>query len=142
VKDIRVECHFGDWPSVYAASGEIKQVISNLVANAADAVGDNGTIAVTLGTAEEAGRTMMHLAIEDDGPGVPPDLRQHIFEPFFTTKQDVGTGLGLWLSREIVNRYGGSIQLIARGPGVPGAAFVILLPGATNPSEPTASVTE
>ena len=140
-KDIRVERHFGGGPPVCAASGEIKQVISNLVANAADAVSDKGTISITLGSVEEDGRTMMHLLIEDDGPGVPPEDKQHIFEPFLTTKQDVGTGLGLWLSREIVNRYGGSIQLISRDQGVPGAAFSILLPAAANPPDATLSGT-
>jgi PAS domain S-box-containing protein len=136
-KDIHVERHFGDWPPVCATSSEIKQVISNLVANAADAVGDQGEITVTLGRAEEAGRTMMQFLIEDDGPGVAAGLRQHVFEPFFTTKQDVGTGLGLWLSREIVNRYGGSIQLISRDQGVAGAAFSVLLPCAADAPKAT-----
>jgi PAS domain S-box-containing protein len=136
-KDIRVKRHFGDCPPVRAASGEIKQVISNLVANAADAVGNHGTIAVTLGNIEDAGRCIMQILIEDDGPGIPPEHIQHIFEPFFTTKQDVGTGLGLWLSKEIVNRYGGTIQLVSRGRGMPGAAFSILLPSAASTPDAT-----
>jgi len=138
-KDIRVERHFGACPPVTAVSGEIKQVISNLIANAADAVDNKGTIKVTLGSTEDAGRRRLQILIEDDGPGVPPQHMRHIFEPFFTTKQEVGTGLGLWLSKEIVERYGGSIQLIPRGRCAAGAAFSILLPAVTNFSNGAAS---
>ena len=132
-KDIRIERHFGDCPSVQAASGELKQVISNLVSNAADAVGNQGTIAITLGSMEQAGHTMLHILVEDDGPGIPPEHKPHLFEPFFTTKRDVGTGLGLWLTKEIVERHGGRIEVVARADGEPGAAFSILLPISSNP---------
>jgi PAS domain S-box-containing protein len=132
-KDIRIERHFGDRPWVQAAPGELKQMISNLVVNAADAVGDQGTIAITLGSVEQEGRTMVHILVEDDGPGIPPEYKPHLFEPFFTTKQDVGSGLGLWLTREIVERHGGGIEVVARTDGKPGAAFSILLPITSNP---------
>ncbi|MGA2890708.1 MAG: CHASE3 domain-containing protein [Terracidiphilus sp.] len=138
-KDIRVERRFGACPPVIAVSGEIKQVISNLMANAADAVDSRGTITVTLGSTEHAGCSKLQILIEDDGPGIPPKHVQQIFEPFFTTKQEVGTGLGLWLSKEIVERYGGSIQLVPRGRGVAGAAFSILLPASSNSSDGAAS---
>ncbi len=127
-KDIRIERHFADGPRIEAASGELKQVISNLVANAADAVSDQGTIAITLGCMEHAGRSMLHILVEDDGPGVPAEHKPHLFEPFFTTKRDVGTGLGLWLTREIVERHGGKIDAVDRPDGESGAAFSILLP--------------
>jgi len=127
-KDIRVERNYGECPPLQTASGELKQVIANLVANAADAVGNQGTIAVTLGCIEEAGRAMLQMVVEDDGPGIPPEHRQHLFEPFFTTKKDVGTGLGLWLTKEIVERHGGTIQVIPPSRGTIGVAFSILLP--------------
>jgi PAS domain S-box-containing protein len=127
-KDIRVERRFGDCPRVRAASGELKQVISNLVANAADAVNNHGTIAITLRRVEQGGHAMVQILIEDDGPGIPPEYKPHLFEPFFTTKRDVGTGLGLWLTKEIVERHSGRIELIPRANGEPGAAFGILLP--------------
>jgi PAS domain S-box-containing protein len=141
-KDIRVERHFGECPPVLASSGEIKQVISNLIANAADAVDNKGTITVTLRCTEDSGPDNLHILIEDDGPGILPQHRQQIFEPFFTTKQEVGTGLGLWLSKQIVERYGGSIQLIPRSRGVTGAAFSILLPASSNHSDVAASAGE
>ena len=132
-KDIHVELSFGDRPWLQAAPGELKQVISNLVVNAVDAVGDQGAIAITLGSTEHAGRAMVHILVEDDGPGIPPEYKPHLFEPFFTTKRDVGTGLGLWLSREIVERHGGTIEAVGRTDGKPGAAFSILLPISAGP---------
>ena len=75
---------------------------------------------------------MLQIVVEDDGPGIPPEHMQHLFEPFFTTKRDVGTGLGLWLAKEIVDRHGGIIQAIPRDHGAKGAAFRILLPSAVN----------
>jgi PAS domain S-box-containing protein len=137
-KDIRIERRFGDCPQVQAASGELQQVISNLVANAADAVHNQGTIGITLGSIEEAGNTMLHILVEDDGPGIPPESRPHLFEPFFTTKKDFGTGLGLWLTKEIVERHGGRIEVVPRADGEPGAAFSILLPVSSNLSEAAA----
>ena len=134
-KDIRIERHFGECPRVRAVSGEIKQVVSNLIANAADAVGQKGTIAVTLGSIEKDGETMLQMLIEDDGAGIPPEHLQHLFEPFFTTKKNVGTGLGLWLTKEIVDRYGGSIEVRPRVNGAAGTAFLITLPCAANPPE-------
>lgn len=131
-KDIRVECNYGDCPPVEAALGELKQVLANLLANAADAVDKEGVITVALGTAEEAGRTMLQILVEDDGPGIPPEFERHLFEPFFTTKRDVGTGLGLWLTKEIVDRYGGNIEFLPRDGGVNGAVFRILLPSKTS----------
>jgi PAS domain S-box-containing protein len=127
-KGIRIERRFGDCPQVRAASGELKQVISNLVANAADAVPVQGIIGITLGSIEQAGNTLLHILVEDDGPGIPPEYKPRLFEPFFTTKRDVGTGLGLWLTKEVVERHGGTIELIPRADAKPGAAFSILLP--------------
>jgi signal transduction histidine kinase len=71
------------------------------------------------------------LVIEDDGPGIAPQLKDRIFEPFFTTKIDVGTGLGLWVTREIIHRHGGSIGVESKSDAdSSGASFQILLPGA------------
>jgi signal transduction histidine kinase len=71
----------------------------------------------------------VRLQVEDDGPGIAPDHLDRIFEPFFTTKKDVGTGLGLWVSKEIVNRHGGIIQVESRRDnGSHGTVFNVLLP--------------
>jgi PAS domain S-box-containing protein len=125
-KKIRVERHFGKCPPIRGVQNEVKQVLSNLISNAADAVAVGGTIIVTLRCVEEDGRTTVHMLIEDDGPGVADENKERIFEPFFTTKRDVGTGLGLWVSREILERHGGSIELAQRENGSRGAAFTVI----------------
>lgn len=130
-KKIHVERHFELCPAVLAVPGEIRQVVSNLIANAADAVDDQGTITITLRSNEDDGSEKLQILIEDDGPGIAPEHVGSVFEPFFTTKQEVGTGLGLWLSKEISERYGGSIKLIPRSDGARGAAFSILLPASS-----------
>jgi PAS domain S-box-containing protein len=129
-KNIRVECELADCPSMIGVAGELKQVISNLVSNAVDAVGSDGKIRIALTHANDGNGGAVQLIIEDDGPGIPPENLNRIFEPFFTTKKDVGTGLGLWVSREIIERHGGTIQ-VSSGDGSnggPGASFVIQLP--------------
>ncbi len=137
-KNIRIERHFGELPRVQAASGELKQVVSNLIVNATDSVDDRGIIAITLESVVRDGHTMLQILVEDDGPGISPEYKPHLFEPFFTTKRDVGTGLGLWLTKEIVERHGGRIEVVPRADGKPGAAFSILLPASTNLSEAAA----
>ena len=71
----------------------------------------------------------MEIEIADDGPGVPEKNRAQIFEPFFTTKEDVGTGLGLWVSKEIAERHRGKVQLsLGKDGGLGGAVFTVFLP--------------
>lgn len=135
---ITLERNFGKCPPIHGVQNEIKQVLSNLISNAADAVAIGGTIIVTLRCVEEGSRTTVHLTIEDDGPGVADENRERIFEPFFTTKQDVGTGLGLWVSREIVERHGGSIEVEDRKNGDRGAAFRVTFEAATAKTEAAA----
>jgi two-component system NtrC family sensor kinase len=106
-----------------AVSGLLVQLVVNLLVNAAHALGPaGGTIAIDA----EADERQLLLCVQDDGPGVPPELRARIFEPYFTTKpRGVGTGLGLAICREIAERHGGSIALAEQGPG---ARFEIVLP--------------
>jgi hypothetical protein len=68
------------------------------------------------------------LVIEESGPGIAAKDADRIFEPLFAAKKDVGTGLGLWVTKEIFERHGGSIHLHPRSDGGRGAAFTILLP--------------
>jgi signal transduction histidine kinase len=107
----------------------LKQVISNLVSNSVDAVEANGEIRFRLHGVDDGNGGHIQIIIEDDGPGIPAENLDRIFEPFFTTKKDIGTGLGLWVTREIVERHGGRIT-VASGGGSDrlGASFVIDLP--------------
>jgi PAS domain S-box-containing protein len=126
--DIKIVREFDECPLVQGVPGEIKQVISNLITNAAEAVGHDGTITVKTWCVDEPDGQVVHVAVEDDGPGIDDQDVERIFEPFFTTKKDVGTGLGLWVTREIVVRHGGTIQVNPRKDGTGGAVFRVLLP--------------
>ena len=134
-KNIRVEREFGECPPMIGVAGELKQVVSNLVSNAVDAVDSDGTIRISLKPSHNGKGDGVRFVIEDDGPGILPENLDRIFEPFFTTKKDVGTGLGLWVTREIVERHGGTINVNARDgkEGPRGAAFVISLPCSYQP---------
>jgi signal transduction histidine kinase len=110
-------------PKLTVRGSELNQVWTNLLDNAIDALGDAGTIAVR--TRRDGG--CAEISVADDGPGIPPDVREHLFDPFFTTK-DVGHGTGLGLAtarRIVVDRHDGSLSLDSR----PGATvFTVRLP--------------
>jgi signal transduction histidine kinase len=127
-KKINVVRDFEQCPEIKGLPGELRQLVSNLIANAADAVPQNGTVRLKISCVEQPGGKMVQLTVQDDGPGVRTEHVDRIFEPFFTTKKDVGTGLGLWVSKEIVQRHGGTIQVRSREDGPSGAVFVVLLP--------------
>ena len=114
-------------PPVFADESRLSQVLVNLIVNAAqsfrDGDIDKNRIVVASGL-EPDGRVC--IAVMDNGPGIPANLRQRIFDPFFTTKPvGVGTGLGLSISRSIVHSLGGEI-VVESEPGV-GSTFRILL---------------
>lgn len=126
-KSIAVEMELSDCPPVHALQGEIKQLIANLISNAADAVAAGGKVRISVTPAKQGDG--VEIKVADNGPGVAEKNRAHIFEPFFTTKEDVGTGLGLWVSKEIAERHGGKIQLNpGRDPELGGAVFTVFLP--------------
>ncbi len=112
-------------------TGRIEQVVINLVLNAAHAAAQTSGGRVDVHTSQSDGHVV--IAVEDNGPGVPPEVRDRIFEPFFTTKaREQGTGMGLAISQRIVDEHGGTLEL-ASGPG-PGARFVVTLPIASEAS--------
>jgi PAS domain S-box-containing protein len=128
-KGISVELNQVDCPPIQGLQGELKQLIANLISNAADAVGQDGSIRISIAPAVRAESRGVEISVADNGPGVAAENRVHIFEPFFTTKQDVGTGLGLWVSKEIAERHGGSIQLNTNHErSLGGAVFTVFLP--------------
>lgn len=128
-KNITVLRNFGDCPPIHGLEGELKQVMANLVSNAADAVAIGGTIWVGLECVDTLAGRYVQVTVEDDGTGITEKNRARIFEPFFTTKKDVGTGLGLWVSREIVDRHGGTIEMASRAEvGASGSVFHVHLP--------------
>jgi signal transduction histidine kinase len=100
---------------------QLRQAILNLVRNACEAAGENGSVRITLRRKGDEAQ----VEVEDNGPGVPQDLGTRVFLPFFTTKRG-GTGLGLAYSEKLVRAHGGQITLDG-GPGK-GAVFTIRLP--------------
>lgn len=128
-KNIVLEPELGDCPPILGWPGELKQLISNLISNAADAVSMDGTIKVQVVPLERQPAGVVQLRVEDNGVGIAPEYLERIFEPFFTTKKEVGTGLGLWVAKEIVERHGGSIQVKSRfNENGRGTSFTVVLP--------------
>lgn len=123
-RDVAAELRIpAELPPVRATSGRLTQVLLNLLLNAADATGGTGRIVVE---AHRRGEDRVVIAVEDDGPGVPAELRDRIFDPFFTTKEPGhGTGLGLAVSSSLVETFGGELRLV---PSQRGARFEIELP--------------
>ena len=112
--------------------GEIRQVLSNLVANAIDAMNSGGGrlfIRSREGSDWKVGRKGMVVTVADTGSGISTQTLNKIFEPFFTTKGMQGTGLGLWISHEIVDRHQGQLRVRSRhGQDPSGTVFQLFLP--------------
>lgn len=105
--------------------GELRQVFSNLLANSLDAVADNGTVKVRV----SSGKGRVRVTIADNGKGIPEAVRPHIFEPLYTTRSRIGTGLGLWVVRQILDKHHGTIRMRSRTSGERmGTTFSVTLP--------------
>ncbi len=117
---------------ITALAGEVRQAFSNLITNAVDAMPDGGTLVLRISKSHEWNGSRQpgaRITILDTGSGIEPRHRKDIFQPFFTTKADVGTGLGLWITRGIVEKHGGAIHVKSRAGGNDhGTAFSIFLP--------------
>ncbi|HET7873268.1 MAG TPA: PAS domain-containing sensor histidine kinase, partial [Terriglobales bacterium] len=129
-KHVSVEKQFAEVPTLRAFRGEVRQVLSNLITNAIDASPLNSKLVLRVmpGPALNGNRAATVLMeVEDFGHGIRPEHRERIFEPFFTTKSDVGTGLGLWVSRQIVEKHGGTLEFRSAPEGK-GTCFSLVLP--------------
>jgi len=117
---------------ITALVGELRQAFSNLLGNAIDAMPDGGTLVIRARQTHawnRAHRSGVRITILDTGSGIESRHRKNLFQPFFTTKEDIGTGLGLWITRSIVEKHGGTIRLKSRtGANDHGTAFSVFLP--------------
>ncbi|KRC02366.1 ATP-binding protein [Duganella sp. Root198D2] len=119
----KVDKHYGKLPPVHGLPGQLNQVFRNILLNAIQALPAQGIIRIVTG----ADREGVHVRIQDNGVGIPPENLGRIFDPFFTTKPvGSGTGLGLYLAYGIVSKHGGRINVISE-PGK-GSAFTVYLP--------------
>jgi PAS domain S-box-containing protein len=109
---------------VHGSKDELRQVFSNLLSNAIDAIGCDGRIEIRITECNGGVR----VTIADTGRGISEPDRKKVFEPFFTTKAAGGTGVGLWITREIVAGHSGSIRLKSRSNGKPGTVVSVRLP--------------
>ncbi|MCF6283720.1 MAG: ATP-binding protein [Candidatus Hydrogenedentes bacterium] len=109
---------------VYAESTSLHRCLLNLVTNAADAVPDVDGCIIILARAHDDER--IEILVEDNGPGIPPDILARIFDPFFSTKGAKGTGLGLAITQKIIHEHNG--ELLVEQSSLGGASFRILLP--------------
>ena len=117
---------------VLGLPGELRQILSNLLANSLDACARGATIRIAANSAidpRNPSRAGVRITIADTGFGIAPEHLENIFEPFFTTKKDTGTGLGLWVSRELVVKHGGSLRVRSRTSDPQcGTIFSLFLP--------------
>jgi PAS domain S-box-containing protein len=127
--NIATDAHFEDNEKITIRKGELMQVFSNIVANAIDAMPKGGRLTVCTGIVGRSQGRGVEVAVRDSGVGIRPEQLERVFEPFFTTKGDLGTGVGLWVARQLVTNRGGDITLTSsREPGTSGTEVNIFLP--------------
>ena len=118
-------------PVIFAVPGEIRQVLANLICNSIDAIHGSGRVLVRVSAAHRACRQEagVRIAIADTGSGIPASAFPRVFEPFFTTKRNVGTGLGLWVCKNIIATHNGTIRVRScTTPGLSWTVFSVFLP--------------
>jgi PAS domain S-box-containing protein len=131
VKHAVIEKQWDGDVQLTAVAGELRQVFSNLLSNSLDAIDEKGIIKLRVSTsaAFANGGRRVRITVADNGKGISAISRQHIFEPFFTTKGTVGTGLGLWVSKQIVDKHDGTIRVRSSNNGTRrGTVFSVVLP--------------
>ncbi len=132
--NIRVEKKYDAAMDLFCFAGEVRQVFANLVGNAIDATADGGRLVVRARRSRDwkAPATIgVRFTVADTGVGMSPEVRARIFEAFFTTKEVTGTGLGLWVSQEIIVKHRGMVHLRSRTASsgkLSGTVFQIFFP--------------
>ncbi len=132
-QQVRVQTEHSARIAVQAPQGELRQVLVNLIGNALDAMPKGGRLIVR--TRELVGKTgekCVRLTVADTGVGMPPEVLSRVFEAFYTTKKTTGTGIGLWLSQEIVKKCGSKIHV--KSTLGQGTVFSLYLPGSNKPT--------
>jgi signal transduction histidine kinase len=120
---IKVERAFG-----YCCEGEVRQALVNLIGNAVDAMREGGNLRIHVLPVSINGVEHARLTIADTGGGIRREIRKNLFKQFFTTKGSGGTGLGLWLTRDIVEKNGGRLRFRSRTDAPSGTVFTMYLP--------------
>jgi two-component system CheB/CheR fusion protein len=135
---IKISTHYEGTPIVHGDEGELRQVFSNLVVNAVDAMTESGD-RLSIHVRDSRNWRNVHnmgvrTTVQDNGPGIAPEHQHRLFEPFYTTKGEKGTGIGLWVSRGIVENHGGSMRFkSSTAVGRTGSSFSVFLPRKSPP---------
>jgi PAS domain S-box-containing protein len=145
--NMQVEQDYDPALELFCFAGEIRQVIANLVGNAIDASSNGGRLLVRARRSRnwaDPAQTGVRFAVADTGAGMEPEVAARVFEAFFTTKELTGTGLGLWVSQEIIVKHGGLVHVRSRTGGqgessqgsASGTVFQIFIPDGPQPAAP------
>jgi signal transduction histidine kinase len=131
-KNLSIKKQYRNELEIWGLEGELRQVFANQIANAIYAMPQNGCLTIRIRRSKSWSNGQCPgtaVSLLDNGSGISPESLPKIFDPFFTTKQDVGNGLGLWITHDIVTRHGGSIRARSNDrPGVSGTIFTTFLP--------------
>jgi signal transduction histidine kinase len=132
---IEVSRKMGRDVELYCFSGELRQVFANLIGNAIDAMAMGGRLSLSVRRSRSwvDGTPGIRLFVADNGCGMTEATRLRIFEPFFTTKESTGTGLGLWVSSEIIVKHNATVRVVSRTAGAAngrqsGTVFMVFFP--------------
>jgi two-component system CheB/CheR fusion protein len=135
---IEVEVRTGEEVMVPCMPSEIQQIFANLVSNAIDAMPRSGRLVVKLRPSRDwrdRGKTGMRVTFCDSGTGMDRMTMRRMFEPFFTTKTETGTGLGMWVVTQLVERHHGQVRAWStQRAGHSGTAFSVFLPFGDTPT--------
>jgi signal transduction histidine kinase len=131
VRGIAIERRFHPAPAVLCQPGEIQQVFTNLISNALDALPDKGRLILEVRPSNTHSAPGVAVTVADNGSGMDKQMFQRLFHPFVTTKGEAGTGLGLWVSKGILDKHHASVAVRTR-PGC-GTVFRIFFP--TSPED-------
>jgi PAS domain S-box-containing protein len=127
--NIAVDANFDDTREIVVRKGEMLQVFSNVIANAIDAMDRGGTLTIRTAIAKRGQSEGVEVTICDTGSGIDAAHLERVFEPFFTTKREIGTGVGLWVARQLIGKRGGEISMTSSvEPGASGTQVSIFLP--------------
>jgi signal transduction histidine kinase len=131
-KNLTVKKQYRDELEVWGLEGELRQAFANQIANAIYAMPQNGYLTIRIRRSKSWSNGQCSgtaVSLVDNGSGISKESMSKIFDPFFTTKQDVGNGLGLWITHDIVTRHGGSIQVRSKAHATSsGTIFTTFLP--------------
>ncbi len=126
---ISVDTQFNDVRKITVSKGEMLQVFSNIIGNAVDAMRHGGVLRISIRDLITSTGDGIQTVVRDNGTGIAPEHLDRVFEPFFTTKGELGTGIGLWVARQLVERRGGQISVASSTEkGNSGTTMTIFIP--------------